>query len=224
MADVLPAEAPFTLRDILELLDYRVRLAKYDLRSQSVLKHIYTDQPGRSASTQAHSAMMWTTLNYPHPGRLTYESAPSLPLYRRLLKTARRDYESDLDSTLLPVILSDVIEGTPKTLAEVWEMPADEFERFWNDTENPLSKTPSPVQATSPEVVDDLDLLRAEVAALHVLHTSRKPDGETVSKIINNPDLLQRIARHGKGTDQKSLARFLHSCLQPKTKPGRNPT
>ena len=466
MAETLPAEAPYTLRDILELLNYRVRLAKYEVRSQSVIKPIYSDQPGRSATTQAHSAMMWSALNYPQPGRLTEERAPTLPLYRRLLKTARRDYESDLDSTLLPVILSDVIAGTSKTLNETWDMIAEDFDRFWTESQKlslvappqaaiaapamtlgkffdtlaqiekdsnptgpfstdsngnpsdpsqeayariqyyvllesqklaikatqgyeafrtylllefglpPVSesrhkvvlellkrgvvgtiheaealpleavegrcnrmkrKIPLPIgfpprilhwlearylssaqpcecdspsmigipvvlelmdsftafllsnefpvtqtltalknalliedlrvdisesemlndsaphaqallrlkldpgiyrllaicndvvrlseqsashrEVVPPEVVHDLDLLRTEVAALHIPGTSRKADGESVSKIINEPGLLDRIAHHGKRTDRESLARFLQSCLQPKKKP-----
>lgn len=335
MAETLPTEAPYTLRDISELLNYRISLQRFEIRRQSMSKPSYSP-------SEFHTLMCWASLNTPLPGRLSEEHAPSLPLYRRLMKAARREYESDLDSTLLPVILSDVIAETSKTLAEVWEMPADEFERLWNEKVNPPSKAPEPapspsmalgrffdalaqlervsnptgpfstdsngnpsdpaqekyariqyyvllhsqkeaLQATPgyeafrtflllefglplvsdsrhklilellkrkvvstvleaealpledveellqakcdpSEGVDDLELLRAEVAALHVPGTSRTADGETVSKILGKPDLLQRIARYGKGTDRESLARFLHSCKQPKKKPGDDPT
>lgn len=144
MAETLPTEAPYTLRDILELLEYRVHFAAFEQRRQQNTKSVYTDQPANSASTQYYNAIMWSTINCPQPGRLSEQHAPTIPLYRRLLKTARLDYESDLNPAILPVILCDAIAGTSKTLAEVWNMPADEFERFWTAKENPLPKAPLP--------------------------------------------------------------------------------
>lgn len=93
-------------------------------------------------------------------------------------------------------------------------------------TTQPCEELPSPAENPSaevPELVDDLSLLRNEVIALHDPGTSRKANGDTVSKIIATPGLTERIAGYGKGTDRASLARFLQSCLQPKKKPGDRP-
>ena len=66
---------------------------------------------------------------------------------------------------MLPAILADILESTPKTLAEVWNIPVGEFERLWDEKENPRP-TPPPSAAESASPVMTLGRLFAELECI----------------------------------------------------------
>ena len=122
MAETLPAEAPYTLRDISELLDYRVRLSNFELRRRTMDKMSYS-------SSEYYNYVSWVCLNTPQSKRLTEEVTPTLSVYRRLVKEARG---FALTVEVLPVLVGDILEGSPTKLSDALDMPLCEFESIWN--------------------------------------------------------------------------------------------
>lgn len=59
----------------------------------------------------------------------------------------------------------------------------------------------------------NFDELRLRIASFHQPGTSRSPDGETVAKILADPELLAQLRQHDIETDKVAVAGFLHSCL-----------
>jgi hypothetical protein len=122
-----PAEpnAGYTLEDIRDLLRYKRELAAFEQRRQALAR------PAMSL-TDAWTHTQWCAINCPQPGRLKEKRATSLPVYRRLVKAARKDYHADLDESTLGMLVADVSERAGTDMEALMRMPLDDFGRLWD--------------------------------------------------------------------------------------------
>lgn len=131
MADSLPTEAPYTLRDILDFLNHRVQLAHAVMRSSEIMQPRYSTTPGYPPISQFLVDRYAVSRLLPAPVRMDLETAIALKLFHRLEKASKKWYHSDLNPEKFAMIVVRVLEGSGRTLDQMWGMPVESFEGWW---------------------------------------------------------------------------------------------
>ena len=154
------ASGPYTPADILQLLTYRRTHREHKLQ-------IDTQFPSVMSANEAY-AMIQFAVQGPQPGRLSDDTVAKLPLYRRLVKAARREYDSDLDELNFRCVVGDVADATGVIYDDAMAMSVEQFGSLMDRAE----KTPQRGRGRRPASKLDPKRVKNDVRLFRDWHAS----------------------------------------------------
>lgn len=203
-ASIADSHAPYTLADILQLLVYLRRYPEYARQRDAYFQPI---MPAGAAYDMIQFAVSFESTR----GRLSEEEAPNLPLYRRLVKTARKDYAANLDEPMFRCVVAEVADAAGITFDQAMAMTLAEFGAMWDrssGTTPSASERKAPVEQISsahsaspplapnaaarpesvelPELTTRQEGLLVEMLSLEAVGSRRK---------VTQAEVVQRLAR-----------------------------
>jgi len=114
------APRPVIMADILQCLEYRRTYPEFKER-------LHAEFPAVMSATQSYNMLCFAAANSPQQGRLNEHELAKQSVYRRLVKEARWEYNTDLDEAIFRCVVGDIADACGVAYDDAITMSTDDF-------------------------------------------------------------------------------------------------
>jgi len=126
----------------------------------------------------------WAASNAPQPGRMSGDQAAQMPVYRRLFKAAKAEYQSDLDPAILGLMVADTLEDSGVGLHKVCAITVDEFAKRWKLKQRTPETSGSPKDHSSNDGRGGPAKVASKTTPLYAAIKDKAKQGMSVKQIV----------------------------------------